>query len=91
MKTPTVKEFPILAVNKVGNGKWTNESIDCPKDIDERFTKHKFRNGVVALVSNFPLPEEIDNLGFKTEARTIIQSNSEHTRFVVIIDKSLID
>lgn len=91
MKTPTVKEFPILAVNRVGNGKWTNEVIDCPKDIDDRFTKHKFRNGVVALVSNFPLPEDIDNLGFKTEAGTIIQSNSEHTRFVVIVDKSLID
>ena len=87
MNKPTVKEFPIVSVNKVGN--WTKDSITCPEVIDERFKKHKFRNGVVALVSNFPLPE-IENIDFKTESGTILQSNSEHTRFIVIIDKSLI-
>ena len=88
-RKPLAVEFPILQVNKVG--KWTKDSIICPDVINDNFFVHKFKNGVVALISTFPLPDDMSNeLYNNIPAGTVIQSSNFKDRFCLFIDKDLI-
>lgn len=49
---PTVKQFPILSIDNKNGLKI--ENFKCPNiygDLDERVFKHKFKNGVEAIVT----------------------------------------
>lgn len=88
-RKPLAIEFPILQVNKIGN--WTKNDIQCPELINDSFFVHKFNNGVIALISNFSLPDDMnDKLFINCQAGTIMQQSIYKDRFCVIIEKSLI-
>jgi len=88
-RKPLVVEFPILHVNKKGN--WTKNSIACPNFISDKFFVHKFKNGVTALISTFPMPEDMTNELFcNTQAGVIMQQSNFKDRFCVIIDKDFV-